>query len=253
MSAQHRNALMFFAVLFALEAGPPVSAQETEVTLNQNKAISGGVTPGDKSGFPITITRPGRYVLTSNLYPTLSKNGIEIKAYDVTIDFNGFILHGGFQGQTNGIDGNSVNTVKIMNGLIAGFKNFAIIGNDSWVVENMRVSANTGGIALKNFARVQRNTITINGTAGISCKDGCLVEGNVISANYEGIQINSGTVLGNTITHNEFFGIEAFEASAPVGFGNNTLSYNNGGSAQVHAVGLKGLKPLQPNACLPVC
>jgi hypothetical protein len=100
---------------------------------------------------------------------------------------------------------------------------------------------------------VQRNTITINGSAGISCKDGCLVEGNVISANYEGIQINSGTVLGNTITYNELFGIEAFEASAPVGFGNNTLSYNNGGSAQVHAVGLKGLKPLQPNACLPAC
>ena len=49
MSAQHRNALMFFAVLFALEAGPPVSAQETEVTLNQNKAISGGVTPGDRA------------------------------------------------------------------------------------------------------------------------------------------------------------------------------------------------------------
>jgi hypothetical protein len=31
-----------------------VSAMETEVTLNQDKAISGGITPGDAPGFPTT-------------------------------------------------------------------------------------------------------------------------------------------------------------------------------------------------------
>jgi len=132
-----------------------------------------------------------------------------------------------------------------MNGLIAGFGT-AINGKDSWVVENMRISANSGtGVHLFDFARVQRNTITLNAT-GIQCADGCLAEGNVISKNGVGVEINTGTVLGNTITSNSGVGIKAFA----IAFGNNLLHHNNNQGAQVDA---DNLIPLQPNTCSPSC
>ena len=250
MSTHYQTALMGLTVLFVVGAAQSLSAMESEVTLNQNKAISGNITPGDGPGFPITITRPGRYVLTSNLY-SLGKAGIEIQAYDVTIDFNGFILHGGFQGQTNGIVGAAVNTVKIMNGLIAGFMNVAIFGRHSWVIENMRISANGNAIQLHNLARLQKNTATINGSYGIHCRDGCHIEGNVISENGGGVEINSGVVLGNTIYSNRGFGIKAYQnLVAPIAFGNNMLWMNNV-SAGTQVQG--NLIPLHPNACTPAC
>jgi hypothetical protein len=82
-----------FAALVAFTAIPAV-AMETEVKIDQNKALAGGVTPGDAPGFPITLTQPGRYVLTSNLYPPPDTGGIETKNHDITVDFNGFRLHG---------------------------------------------------------------------------------------------------------------------------------------------------------------
>jgi len=255
MSTLHRITLLCLSLLTAFGTTQSVNAMETEVALNQDVATMGGATPGDAPGFPITITRPGRYVLTSNLYPDFDKVGIEVNAYDVTIDFNGFILHGGFQAYI-GIYTRGFNTAMIMNGLIAGFQTLAIAGNDSWVVDNMRISANVYGVKLGNYARVQRSTFTLHQSYGLYCDDGCHVEGNVISKNYEGVHINSGTVLGNTITSNKTFGIISNSTSASsVGFGNNTLWLNNlggmgGSTAQVRGV---ALKQLQPNVCSPAC
>jgi hypothetical protein len=36
----------------------PAMAMETEIKIDQDKAIAGGVTPGDVPGFPITLTQP---------------------------------------------------------------------------------------------------------------------------------------------------------------------------------------------------
>ena len=48
----HPDAPVCFAILFVVGTAQSVSAMETEVTLNQDKAISGGITPGDAPGFP---------------------------------------------------------------------------------------------------------------------------------------------------------------------------------------------------------
>ena len=50
----HRNAPVCFAILFVVGTAQSVSAMETEVTLNQDKAISGGITPVIHPGFPTT-------------------------------------------------------------------------------------------------------------------------------------------------------------------------------------------------------
>lgn len=248
---------MCLAILFAVGAPHSVGAMEIEVALNQDIAILGGVTPGDAPGFPLTITRPGRYRLTSNLYPPGEVTGIEIRSYGVTIEFNGFILAGKEKADF-GIWGPAVNNVMIMNGFISGFKNPAIIGHDSWIVENMRIAHNVLGIKLGDFGRVLRSTITWNRGYAIHCGEFCHVEGNVISQNFEGIHISSGTVLGNTIMRNTSFGIVANSSSSKIGFGNNTLVFNNligagGGNAQVHGYSAGDLMPLQPNACTPTC
>jgi hypothetical protein len=93
----HRNLLVPVLALSLVLLTCPGIAMEEQVKLNQVRALAGGITPGDGPGFPITITLPGRYIITSNLYPPAGANGIEIKAHDVTIDFSGFRLQGLFQ------------------------------------------------------------------------------------------------------------------------------------------------------------
>jgi hypothetical protein len=236
-----------------------------EIQLDQLKALAGNITPGDAPGFPITITRPGRYVLTSNLDVSAGANGIVLKTSDVTIDFNGFRL----AGRPNAVAGivGDVNTVRIMNGLIVTFKYYAISGGDSWVVENMLISANGAGIALGNFARVQRNTVSLmslhkssgnrwHDFAGVTCSKGCHIEGNVIGeGNGVGVSLVSGTVLGNTIINNKNGGILSLDdqyhiqtdpslgvGADVIGLGNNTILRN--GKVQMSGNFLE----LHPNA-----
>jgi hypothetical protein len=62
------------------------------ILIDQNRALAGNVTPGDGAGFPITISQPGSYRLTSNLNVPSGFNGIEITSPNVTIDLNGFLV-----------------------------------------------------------------------------------------------------------------------------------------------------------------
>jgi hypothetical protein len=248
-----RNLSLFINIAIVLQSAviglPMAAAMETEITLDQDKAIAGNVTPGDAAGFPITLTQAGRYVLTSNLYPPPDIGGIEIKSHDVTIDFNGFRLHGFGQAKfgiraSPELPPNTTNTATIMNGVVAGFKENAIDGRDFWTVENMRVLVNGGGVTLGKWARVQRNTIAFS-DIGVFCFDGCLVLDNSISSGRIGVNIASGTVVRNSIFNNVLHGISG---TAGVGYGENTLVGNNQGNEQV-----RNALPLNPNFCSPRC
>jgi hypothetical protein len=231
-----------------------VVAMEMEIKIDQDKAVAGGVTPGDMPGFPITLTQPGRYVLTSNLYPPLNTGGIEVKNHDITIDFNGFRLHGAQQatfGIRNPDLSSPYNATTIMNGVIAGFNWEAIqSGNgDFWTVENMRILVNGAGVNLGKWAKVIRNTVAYS-DINVFCFDGCLVADNNISNGRIGVNIKSGTVVRNSIFNHVLHGISGTSESlqGAVGFGENTLAGNNQGNAQV-----LNAKPLNPNFCAPVC
>src|SRR4051794_2564453 len=93
MNSYCRRAAAFATALaFAEIAG---EAFANPIVLTQAAAIQGGITPGDSPGFPITLSQPGSYVLEADLRPTSGVNGIEVTAPYVTIDLNGFLLHGG--------------------------------------------------------------------------------------------------------------------------------------------------------------
>lgn len=75
---------------FALSSGYALA----QVAIDQNRAMAGGVTPGDTPGFPVTISIPGSYKLTSNLVVPAGLSGIVIAASDVSLDLNGFSVTG---------------------------------------------------------------------------------------------------------------------------------------------------------------
>ena len=70
--------------LFVLLLTGPALAADGVDEINQTSALAGGITPGDAAGFPITLTEPGSYVLTSNLSVPAGTSGIDVGAPGVT-------------------------------------------------------------------------------------------------------------------------------------------------------------------------
>jgi len=209
-------------VLTALGLLPaaPVFAQG-EIVITQAKANAGGITPGDTAGFPVTLSLPGAYILASNLTVPANKTGIVVTTFNVDIDMNGFRLDGanatGTKVANHGVHGLSLGISRIHDGVITRFKFNGIVlasNSNSWVVEDMQILANNGNgiFALDTaYSRFLRNSILVNGANGIVCGGFCHIEGNNVSDNgLIGIQLRSGTVLGNTIISNGTFGLCKF-------------------------------------------
>jgi hypothetical protein len=242
------------AIAISCVAGKAL-AVDGEVLIDQERALQGGVTPGDQPGFPITISQSGRYKLVGNLRVPASKKGIVVNADAVTIDFNGFIMTGNKEGwvgvQSREDSINRQRWLTVLNGTITGFASASVLAGEYAIVDSMRIVDNADGAWLGNFARISRSTIVGNGV-GVGCGSSCLIESNIISSNggQAGVFMASGggTVLGNTITENAGYGIFVIPP-AVAGFGNNTLSNNNKGGSQVNSQ----IHPLQPNYCQPKC
>ncbi|MFT7723951.1 MAG: hypothetical protein QM788_14165 [Roseateles sp.] len=83
-----KHHILFLAALLG------ASSAFAQVTIDQNKAMAGNVTPGDTPGFPVTINQPGSYKLTGNLTVPPGVDGILVKAENVTLDLNGFTIRG---------------------------------------------------------------------------------------------------------------------------------------------------------------
>src|SRR5262245_64017552 len=82
-----------FALAVVAVGSDTVSA--AVVSINQSNAQAGRVTAGDTPGFPVTISQPGSYRLSSNLVvKEAGVTAIEITANDVTIDLAGFSIVG---------------------------------------------------------------------------------------------------------------------------------------------------------------
>jgi hypothetical protein len=241
--------LVLFASLATLSTAPAI-ADDGQIVITQAKALAGNVTPGDTPGFPVTLSQPGSYILAGNLQPPAGKTtGINIASNDVTIDLDGFTLNGAAVASI-GISGGAFDSATIRNGTITGFATHGIFGQgDNWIVKKMVVVKNGGhGIVVYGFdSSVRGSTVTQNGDAGILCRDRCLIADSTVSANGgRGIELNTGTVLGNVIIGNTDVGMFSDGFS---GFGNNTLAQNNGGVANQVAGGTA----LHPNACDPAC
>jgi hypothetical protein len=210
-----------FAALAFLPAAP--AAAQGEVLITQAKVNAGNITPGDAAGFPATITRGGVYRFASNLNVPANKNGIEISAADVTIDFAGFSMRGGTTA-FNGIVGTLPNA-SIKGGTIRNFKEDGISGTGhSWIISDMRLVGNK--------------------RVGIKCGQSCLVHDSIVTVNSIGIAMDDGIAIGNVLSRNTGPGLQG---NTGAGAAQNAFILNSGGAENGHLAG-NAIKA-DPNLC----
>jgi hypothetical protein len=95
-SRPFKAALLAFAIGASFGNAQAQTAKgDGVITIDQAKALAGGVAPGDAAGFPVTLSQPGSYKLTGNLtVPDADTTAIEIVGASVTLDLNGFSIIG---------------------------------------------------------------------------------------------------------------------------------------------------------------
>jgi hypothetical protein len=199
------------------------------VEINQSRALAGGVTPGDAAGFPVTISLPGSYRLTSLLdvrgaAEPENTTAIDVAASDVTIDLAGFRINGpvgcsnwpapvvcGPAGSGVGIRVSSASfrNLTVRNGVIHGMGNAGIRCQRGCVVENVHSRKNAGaGISQTNGPGAIRDCIVHrNGGEGIRWMG--VITGN-FSTDNGGVGIFSqpgSTLIGNTSARNAGNGV----------------------------------------------
>jgi hypothetical protein len=250
MITRSRAGLILIIVAIALMPLSSASALDGEVLIDQTKAGAGGITPGDGAGFPITISRGGKYKLTSNLNVPAGKNAFAITGHNVTLDLNGFRIVGGQFGiSAGGVDG-----LTVMNGTIAKFSSDGIRARGFAIIQDMQITNNGGmGVRLNSNGRVLRSTISGNNGLNIYCVSRCLIASNVVTASKTesgiGLFTNAGghLVLGNVISNNTLF---AIYAEGTTGFANNTVT----GNGTFNNSSISGaVSKLDPNYCDPAC
>src|SRR5689334_5314361 len=168
-------------VFLAISTG--LYAADGVISINQDSAFAGSVTPDDAPGFPVTISRPGSYRLTSNLTVfDADTTAIQITADSVTLDLNGFSIIGpisctgtpatcasfgkGIGVLAIGNETGGPRAIRILNGSVhgMGFTGIQITGSGS-VVDRVTSYGNaTGGIVADT---VIGSTATQNGSFGI--------------------------------------------------------------------------------------
>lgn len=222
-------------------------AVRAEVPIDQKSAQSGKVTAGDAPGFPVTLSEPGSYRLTSNLIVEAGMTAIEITASDVTLDLGGFSIigpntcsgtpvvcslsgGGGIGVKAVADTGPSPENVRVQNGTVRGMSGHGIrlIGNGT-VVERVHAVSNGGPGIVVGLGSIIDSVAMFNGS-GASVV-GLIVRGTVANNNVFGIFIRAGGVAtGNSAISNAATGLSVQCPAVVVG---NTTS-NNGTDLQLN-------------------
>jgi hypothetical protein len=176
---------------------------------------------------PIVITQPGSYRLLSNVVATGSDPAIEIRAFNVTLDLNGFLVDaqgGGAAIFATGPTGTSAIVVK--NGNVHSVGDGIRLQAGNCRVEHVvvgNVGRNGIGISAGGNCTIRENTV-VAADVGISCIF-CAVEGNSVSViGKAGIEATNGSlVLNNKVNSAVGTGLVL---DSTTGYANNVLSFN---------------------------
>jgi hypothetical protein len=241
----------------AVSAGP-ATAIDGVVLINQARALAGGVTAGDGVGFPVTISAPGSYRLSSDLtVPNADTNAVSITADGVTLDLNGFSVAGptvctysgglscgGTEGTGTGIVA-ATSRVTVRNGRVRGMGSDAIDLGALGRVEDVDVVSNGGaGITLGDAGVAHRNRVTLNLGAGIAAGDGASVSDNrVVRNNGAAISVAAGAVVTGNLAVSDDDGILATSDATIIGnwcTGDTAISVTSGGVIASNLVNATG-------------
>jgi hypothetical protein len=254
------RSLTTFAVVLSVLAvtAVPAFAVDGVILIDQNRAMAGGVTPGDSAGFPVTISVSGSYRLSGNLtVPNVDTTAIDItnSANAVTIDLNGFSINGPVSceldinqpgnptvcnaaatdgsifGPGVGIRSLADETLTVRNGTIRGMGRFALFqsGGAYVIIENVHARENALGGIWPSSGTVINTTATFNGAQGIIINAG-VIRGTVVSRNVGDGIVSTGlaiSVIDSQINSNGGFGIN-FSSGGVVA---NSMIHSNAGGA----------------------
>lgn len=251
--------ILLSASLFALSAA--AHAVDGVILIDQAKALAGGVTPGDVAGFPVTISKPGSYRLSSNLtLPDTNTDGIVSTAGGVTLDLNGFSIIGPAYcpGQNGGPEyacnlgngnavrftdpGNSLSSAGVSyvvrNGRIFGAGGNGILVENG-LVENMDIGFVGGaGIDMRSRTGIARNN-QVRGSqlSGIvSYVVGGLIENNVVETNNSPVSGKNAIVRNNRLTTTSTWAA-ALNCSGPMSYSGNFLAFTQAGGKTISGSG----------------
>lgn len=196
---------------------PPGPPSATMVTLSQ-------VQPRTPIGSaPYTISSPGAYYLTGNLYVGTATSAITVYANEVTIDLNGF----GIYGQTGGgcaiAVSNSVQNLVVKNGTIQywgtgiqGSKASSSTCEKVLCFETFGDALDIGGNSIVRNCTVNEPGLSGAGD-GILTGDGSIISGCTVLNDFNhydtGIVVGKGCVIDSSICASNFTGIVAGDGS----------------------------------------
>lgn len=261
----HVRIALAFAVCMA---SPAVHAGRGAYEISQDCATNGCFS-GDTPGFPVAITKPGKYVLTSDLHPPSNGTAVYVSASPVDLNLNGHTIDGGgscsgspvtgctTSGALAGIGTSNADppgVLHIHDGTIRGFTNSSTggpsaiyLGNagDGTVLEHLNVLENgdSGNEAISVFGDaagsilVRDSQISRNRHNGVGCRSGnqasLLVENSEFRANGgDGVQVSfcaNASLTGSRFNGNALYAI--YGISAAVAIGADSFGGNNGGGA----------------------
>jgi len=237
----HRIAVASVVGVIAIASFPQMTrAVDGVIEINQAKALAGGVTSGDAPGFPVTISAPGSYRLTSNLdlsSESPDTTAIDEQADQTSIDLNGFQIIGPAScsdsgscsntGAGIGIYAATAHDVRIANGSVTAMGSIGVYisagsidhlladhngGDGVWIgigsVSHVVARSNRFlGIVVNTKGSVIDSVATDNGTTGIGLTQG-LASGCTSQDNgSDGIHVVTGSVDGSTANSNGAIGI----------------------------------------------
>ena len=235
-----RNIVLALVAALAIGSSPLLFSDDGVIEINQARASTGSVTPGDAPGFPVTLSESGSYVLTGNLtLPDADTTGIVVEADDVTIDLNGFAIQGPTVcslpdclplGEGRGILTEDTSNMTVRNGTIRGTGREGILTRrgTSHRAENVRVvSCGAAGIRFETPDSVVMECSVVATDYGIFTDRGGTVAHSTCSNNTNGITTGEASlVVGNTASGNTLIGIFGGDSSVVK---DNVATGNGGG------------------------
>jgi len=205
--------------LLAAAAALAFCTAQAQTVIDQAKAVAGGITPGDAPGFPITLSLPGSYKLTSSLQAPAGVSAIVITASGVTLDLNSFDIRGtnpctGWgttikcniaAGPDQGIEAApGVSDVRVHNGTVWQFGGTAIKLNERSMLSQLHVTMSGGqsAIVVGEDSLLTGVTAYRNLSTGIQAFLGGLIVDSQSDGNGKiGISVSLGT-SGSLVANN---------------------------------------------------
>jgi len=194
-----RSILFWLAISTILWIASASLAADGALEINESCAVQTGCFAGDAIGYPVTISQPGSYVLSSNLVISdVNQTVILVSADQVSIDLNGFAIIrstciGAISscrpttGTGTGIDVDDINSrsgLTIQNGNIVGMGLNGLRLGSASRVRNVRVRWNRlNGIAGQNAIHVMDSISAGNGGKGIRVTNSLTALDNVLHEN----------------------------------------------------------------------